>query len=713
MLHNGSMSALSFKTPTPSLRGRTYYFRLRVPHDLLPVYAPKKEIVASLKTQDFNQARENARQLAIKIDQDFKEQRRRLEEQREQALHVPSAVASGSSASSVARGNTASATATVAPPPLRPFTELTEQEQERLLALYPDESLKAALDALNTPPAEDEAQARKEWQERQDLMQELEGDAYTPKQPPRFGFPASSRYKERLHSETSLFVEAAPAFLQDRDITPILETAKTFLARHGFALPPDMEADDSEQAARERRDFRALCLRLLELEWQVRRLFLAHLDGEPWADVQPRQAQRMQPIVMGVSQTVQTAPATQTTQTGAGGQGQCADADDTQEGPDNPRFSKIADDYAKEKGAGLAPSSLRAVQIAVRRFTEYVGDLPIRAYRKRAHIIRYKDALLCMPKSLPQDVARLPMPVILNRLQQGRLPQLGPDAPKLSTKTINEKYLAFVRTVFEYAVNNGYVDANPCAGVKTSRDVTGLEPDVAALPFTGEDLTRIFQQSRLYHPRHGSVGNIGNIAGTPARFLDYRWLVLLGLFTGARIEELAQLDRQDVKQEAGVWFIHIRPDMDTGRRVKNRASIRKVPLHSRLLELGFLEFAHGGSGGDGGGKLFAHISTVTSGKRSNTFSQWWRRFLGSLNLEDGDKKHFHSFRHTFKREGRNCGQLAGELLDALQGHTQQGVSANYGRDEDGKQYALPVLKEALERITSLAPVTRGLEDALK
>ena len=59
------MSALSFKTPTPFLRGRTYYFRLRVPQDLLPVYYPKKELTFSLKTRDFHQALENARLRAI------------------------------------------------------------------------------------------------------------------------------------------------------------------------------------------------------------------------------------------------------------------------------------------------------------------------------------------------------------------------------------------------------------------------------------------------------------------------------------------------------------------------------------------------------------------------------------------------------------------------------------------------------------------------
>lgn len=569
---------------------------------------------------------------------------------------------------------------------------MDEQEQERLLALYPDESLKAALEALNTPPAEDEAQARKEWQEQQELMQELEGPSYTPKEPPLF-FPPSARYKEQLRRDASLFIEAAPLCLRDGDVSPMLGMAEAFLARHGYAMPPASGEDDSPQAAAVRSIFRKICHQLLAEEWQVKKLFLAHLDGEAWASMrQPALVTAPLPP-HGTGQS----PA----QAGAVPGGDAS----TQEGPDNPRFSTVCEAYIREKGASLAPSSLLSVQLAVRRFMEQAGDLPIKAYRKREHIIRYKDALLALPKNLPAPLAKLPMPTVLERIRKGAFPHLQ-QAPKLSARTINEKYLAFVQVVFSYAVNNGLVEVNPCTGVRAASNTTELE-DVSVLPFSKEDLSVIFQRSGLYHP-HG-CGAVGRLYASKSKLLDYRWLVLLALYTGARIEELAQLDRQDVRQEAGVWFIHIRAEMATGRRVKNRASIRKVPLHSRLLELGFLDFARQG---EGTGKLFPLLSDKQDGgKRSNAFSQWWRRFLASLDLENGDRKHFHSFRHTFKREGRNSGQIAPELLDALQGHAQQGVSANYGRDEEGKQYALPVLQEALEKI-DFSDVTQGLESSM-
>ena len=146
------------------------------------------------------------------------------------------------------------------------------------------DSLKAALEALSTPPAEDEAQARKEWQEQQELMQELEGPSYTPKEPPLF-FPPSARYKEQLRRDASLFIEAAPLCLRDGDVSPMLGMAEAFLARHGYAMPPASGEDDSPQAAAVRSRFRKICHQLLAEEWQVKKLFLAHLDGEAWASM--------------------------------------------------------------------------------------------------------------------------------------------------------------------------------------------------------------------------------------------------------------------------------------------------------------------------------------------------------------------------------------------------------------------------------------------
>ena len=70
----------------------------------------------------------------------------------------------------------------------------------------------------------------------------------------------------------------------------------------------------------------------------------------------------------------------------------------------------------------------------------------------------------------------------------------------------------------------------------------------------------------------------------------FYWCPLLLHYTGARREELCKLRPRDIKIENGIAFIWI--DFTETGRVKNDHSVRPVPLHSELIRLGFLDFAH-------------------------------------------------------------------------------------------------------------------------
>ena len=72
---------------------------------------------------------------------------------------------------------------------------------------------------------------------------------------------------------------------------------------------------------------------------------------------------------------------------------------------------------------------------------------------------------------------------------------------------------------------------------------------------------------------------------TPSQY----WLPLLGLFTGARLNELCQLLKSDVGEREGVVVISIL-DEESNKRLKTDAARRFVPIHSKLIELGFLDF---------------------------------------------------------------------------------------------------------------------------
>jgi integrase/bifunctional DNA-binding transcriptional regulator/antitoxin component of YhaV-PrlF toxin-antitoxin module len=66
------------------------------------------------------------------------------------------------------------------------------------------------------------------------------------------------------------------------------------------------------------------------------------------------------------------------------------------------------------------------------------------------------------------------------------------------------------------------------------------------------------------------------------------WFPLLALLTGARREEIAQLAVTDVRNSKDGWIIDIN-DNDF-RKLKTASSIRIIPLHPQLVELGFLDY---------------------------------------------------------------------------------------------------------------------------
>jgi integrase len=70
------------------------------------------------------------------------------------------------------------------------------------------------------------------------------------------------------------------------------------------------------------------------------------------------------------------------------------------------------------------------------------------------------------------------------------------------------------------------------------------------------------------------------------------WMPLVGYFTGARTNEIAQLDTGDIKEVGGhpcFDFCADDPKAPEAKRIKTDEA-RQVPIHPRLIELGFLEY---------------------------------------------------------------------------------------------------------------------------
>lgn len=100
----------------------------------------------------------------------------------------------------------------------------------------------------------------------------------------------------------------------------------------------------------------------------------------------------------------------------------------------------------------------------------------------------------------------------------------------------------------------------------------------------------------------------------------YYWSPLLELYTDARIEELCQLHLNDIRKVDGIWCFDIN-DNTPDKKLKSPASKRLVPIHTRLIELGFLDYKKRVKGT----RLFPELKRRRDGY-SQDASKWFGRF---------------------------------------------------------------------------------------
>jgi integrase len=182
---------------------------------------------------------------------------------------------------------------------------------------------------------------------------------------------------------------------------------------------------------------------------------------------------------------------------------------------------------------------------------------------------------------------------------------------------------------------------------------------------------------------------------------EMTWLVRLGMLTGARLEELCQLSRDNIRDVGGILAFVIDDGRfvdDDGktyrRRIKNDPSKRIVPVHSSLIAAGFVKFAEGQSV-----RLFPSFRR-SSGRYGHNPSKAFHRLLhDQIGFVDEfgkrDKRvRFHSLRHTLITALHNA-SVPQVQVNAIVGHERARGAAGGYIDE----LALPLLKDAIEKVT--------------
>ena len=95
-------------------------------------------------------------------------------------------------------------------------------------------------------------------------------------------------------------------------------------------------------------------------------------------------------------------------------------------------------------------------------------------------------------------------------------------------------------------------------------------------------------------------------------------------------------------------FTDERPD----QHLKNKVSKRIVPIHPKIIEMGFLDYLLSVKS-KRKQRVFYQLTYAQYNHYADKMSKWFGRYLESIGIS-GKRKVFHSFRHTVKPELRDA-----------------------------------------------------------
>lgn len=280
--------------------------------------------------------------------------------------------------------------------------------------------------------------------------------------------------------------------------------------------------------------------------------------------------------------------------------------------------------WSEAKAAGKAYSTYEAYERTARQFVDFLGHNDANAVTTD-DVIRYKD----------------------HRLENGA-----------SLKTIGGSDLSGIRSLYKWGVANRKVDHNPVTDVRV---IVPKRSQVRPKGFTDKEARTLLAHS-LRHQRGRESAKMSAAK---------RWVPWLCAYTGARLGEMVQLRKQDLRNEGDHWIITITPEAVT---VKDK-DFREVPLHPHLVEMGFPDFV------SNSGEGFLFFKPSSSSEKDirgawRTVKNRVREFVREV-VKDEDIQPNHGWRHRFMTVGRDL-EIPLDVRFSITGHATRDEGAKYG-----------------------------------
>jgi integrase len=281
--------------------------------------------------------------------------------------------------------------------------------------------------------------------------------------------------------------------------------------------------------------------------------------------------------------------------------------------------------------------ALKRHRISVNRFVEMFGNVPVGAVTKKM-VRAYIEKLEELP-----DNRRLPAKM------RGRMVEADADIPRISAPTI-DRHLTTIKALLTFCVEREWLVANAATGLRAPKDTRPKSGK--RRPFTGDERRQLLARAK--------AEDTGNS--------DMPWFIQIVAYTGARLEEIAQLSVGDIREIDGVWVVDIH-DLD-GNNLKTRDSVKQIPLHPAIRE-DFLDWVKSRTGK----RLFKSFELDKDGRFSKNVSGKVGRLMDRADLSDPTIV-LHSLRHTLKREMSNAG-IDPDVRRLILGHAPKDAHDRY------------------------------------
>ena len=324
---------------------------------------------------------------------------------------------------------------------------------------------------------------------------------------------------------------------------------------------------------------------------------------------------------------------------------------------------EVVDEFLDLRKGTIGEKMLDEYKVITDDFIEIIGNIPVSSLSKDS-IRTYISTQIKLPPNRRKNPKYREMSIVEVMKLKGVKPQ--------SRINVN-KFLTRLTTFMNFGVSQGYIKENYILGMKIP--IPKTEGRKKREPFSPEDLGKILSPKsyldwtvdfgKTTKSRKPNVVKYQN---------SFYWAFLIGIFSGMRTNETAQLRIGDIIKKENVWMISI--DETEGKSVKTTSSIRKVPVHPTLISLGFIDYVKiiKSKGVD---RVFPELTKQRDGYSTKISQHYNEKFLPSVGVWKKQVKVLYSTRHTFINRCYNKG-VDRDIIKSIVGHEPDFTMDVYG-----------------------------------